>query len=120
MMQLVWKKQVWNVRVCTTFLSQLRGWMLRTLPHHDGLLFILPRTQTMDIHTWFCLRSLNIAFLDEHQRVVQLYRNVRPFTFFLRGVPARYILEVKDAHALRAGARIKFIRTDTEKTCEKR
>ncbi len=105
-MRLRHKKRVWEVVVCTSLASQVRGWMFRFFFEKDGLLFVLPRGMKMDLHMFFVFRSLDILFLDRYGKVVKVYKKVKPFVPFVRGVPAWFILEVKDAGDVCVGERI--------------
>ena len=108
-MRLGLKKRVWDVIVCRSFLSQVRGWMFRFFLKEDGLLFMLPKELKMDLHMFFVFRSLDILYLDKQMRVVKMYKSVRPFVPFVKGVAAWYILEVKDVGNVHVGEKIKFI-----------
>ena len=109
-MKIVTKKEEWNVRVCASLGSQARGWMFRRDLPEDGLIFTLKKKQTMSLHTWFCFRSLDILYVNEKRKVVKKYANVRPFTFFIPGVPATLILEIKNRTLIKEGDKITIVK----------
>ena len=119
-MRAIHKKRVWDVIECRSFWSQARGWMFRWLPKQDGLLFVLPKEMSMSLHMFFCFRSLDILYLNKQGKVVKVYKNVRPFVPYVRGVPAWYILEVKDAGSARVGDKVRFISDNSEIRVKKR
>ncbi|HLF75068.1 MAG TPA: DUF192 domain-containing protein [Anaerolineales bacterium] len=86
-----------HVRVCDTFICQLRGLTFRSrLGRDEGLLLTGKRDSRLDssIHMFFVPFDLTVVWIDSGMRVVDkvLARPWRPAYFSKR--PAKYVLEV--------------------------
>ncbi len=62
----------------------------------------------MGLHTFFCFLPLDIAYLDKEKKVIKLYKHVLPFTGYIPGVPAQYILECKKMRGLQEGDKMRW------------
>jgi len=69
-----------------------------------GLMFKIPKENTLyvldigkrkkaNIHTFFCLKNLDIFLLDEKLNIVEFYKNVKPFRIIFPKKEFRYIVE---------------------------
>ena len=47
--------------------------------------------------------SIDILFLDENYRIIKAYKRVKPFTFYIKGIKSRYIVELRNSKNLNAG-----------------
>ena len=93
-----------RVEVASTFWGRLRGFIGRTEPKRgEGLLFL----RCDGIHTFWMSFDLDVLFLDEKGRVLEVYRSIRPWRRTRRVAGARYVLEVPvgtiDASGTQAG-----------------
>lgn len=93
------------ILVCSSFWSQLRGYMWRTCSY-DALLFTLGTSRRVALHTWFVFFPLDIYYLDASGTILARYLRVRPFTCYLAGVAAAYILETAQPTSFALGARL--------------
>lgn len=90
-----WKGTSLYCRVMDTFFSHLKGLMFsRRLQQQEGLLFLSSPSRKIDIHMLFVFFSIDAVWLDQHGRVVQITRWLKPFTPFVEGTMATYLLEV--------------------------
>ena len=88
----------------TTFWRRLRGFIGRPEPRQgDGILL----NPCSAIHTCWMTFSLDVLFLDERGKVLELVRSIHPWRFSRRVSGARYALEVPvgtiDASSTRVG-----------------
>ena len=86
-----------RIKYCDTFLTQLRGFTLRTrLSHDEGLLLVGTRDSRLDssIHMLFVFFDLTVIWISSDMRVVDkvLAKSWRPAYFAKQ--PARYVLEI--------------------------
>jgi uncharacterized membrane protein (UPF0127 family) len=93
-----------RVEVASTFWSLLRGLIGRPEPKRgEGLLLL----RCNCIHTFWMSFDLDVLFLDEKGRVLELLRSLRPWKRTRRVPGARYVLEVPvgtiDASGTQAG-----------------
>ena len=94
-MKIKFNKKEYNIRVCDSFFSQARGLMFKSLKYDEALLFIFDEPVKLGLHTLFVFYPIDIYFLNENKKVIHSVLNVRPFTPYVKGVEAKYILELK-------------------------
>ena len=99
------KKEVFDVEVCRSVFSKLRGLMFRKRLKKDGLLFVFKKEAKVSLHMLFVLFPIDVVYLNRGKKVVGIKRNVKPFSLYVLGPPAQYILELKDAKAVKVGER---------------
>ncbi len=75
---------------CSTIFSIARGLMFA---RPKTLLFKFQRPRKVAIHMWFVFFPIDLAFLDETFRVVDLKRGIKPFQFYTSKTPAAYLVE---------------------------
>ena len=86
-----------RIKYCDTFLSQLRGFTLRSaLSPEEGLLLVGARDSRVEssIHMLFVSFDLSVVWISSGMRVVDkiLAKSWRPAYFSKQ--PARYVLEI--------------------------
>jgi uncharacterized membrane protein (UPF0127 family) len=69
------KRFIENVVVADNFWLRLTGYMFRNSPHVPGILFF----PCNSIQTTFMKFPLDLAFLDNNNRVVKVRRNMKPW-----------------------------------------
>lgn len=78
-------------RVCSTSLSQMRGLMFRK---RQNCLMTFPEERKVSLHMFFVFYPIDALLLDKNRKVVEIYRNLRPFRFWFPQKKAKYILEM--------------------------
>ena len=101
-------KEEFEVTPCVSVLKKLRGLMFSFKPKNDGLLFVFGKEGVVSIHMLFVFFSIDIVYVNKEKKIVEIKRRVKPFTFFVLGKKAKYILEVKDAKSLKVGEQLFF------------
>ena len=86
-----------RIKYCDTFLTQLRGFTLRSrLSREEGLLLVGARDSRLDssIHMLFVFFDLTVIWISSDMKVVDkvLAKSWRPAYFAKQ--PARYVLEI--------------------------
>ena len=97
--------------VANSILSRARGLMFSSLHWNEGLLFVFPEEEIVDIHMLFVFFPLDVVWLNKKGKIVQIKRNVKPFMPFIAGEKATYLLEMKagNTSALRMGDTLDII-----------
>jgi len=90
-------KGILRIKYCDTFLTQLRGFTLRSsLAPEDGLLLVGTRDSRVEssIHMLFVSFDLSVVWINSAMQVVDkvLAKSWRPAYFSKQ--PARYVLEI--------------------------
>lgn len=92
-----------RVKPATTFWSRLRGYIGRAQPKPGDGILLMPSDA---IHTWWMTFELDVLFLDDRGRVLELARSLRPWKRTRRVVGARYVLEVPAGTIDASGTRV--------------
>lgn len=64
-----------NVSLADNFWTRLSGYMFRSSPHLPGILF----EPAPGIHTFFMSFPIDVVFMDKANRVIKIYRGMRPW-----------------------------------------
>jgi hypothetical protein len=84
-----------KVEIASSFFSRLRGYMLRRKPPlGTGLLFKFWRPGRHAIHTFFMRFSLDLVYLDEFFRVIELRENLKPWRIYRSKARVKFLLEL--------------------------
>ncbi|MFC1723451.1 DUF192 domain-containing protein [Nanoarchaeota archaeon] len=59
-----------------------------------SLVFVFGRSSRVGLHMFFVFYSIDVLFLDENKRVVDIKKGFKPFTLYESGDKAKYVLEV--------------------------
>ena len=94
-MKIRFNKKEYNVELCDTLFKKFRGLMFRNIKEDEALLFSLSMVKKVDLHTLFVFYPIDIYFLNEEKKVIHSILNVKPFTPYIKGMEARYILELR-------------------------
>ncbi len=80
--------------VCKGVLSKARGLMFRSNPLN--LLFVFNKSGMYQLHMCFVFFPIDVIFLDEQKRVVEIKEHFRPWSVYTPKNRAMYILEMAD------------------------
>ena len=85
-----------EVELADTFFRQLRGLMFRRdLPESYAMLFDLYYERPVSFHMMFVRFPLDMLFLDDERRIIDLRRGLCPWTGHASSrQPARYVIEL--------------------------
>jgi uncharacterized membrane protein (UPF0127 family) len=95
---------------CKSLLSKVIGLMLAPKLKDKGLVFYFDTEQYNPIHMYFVFQKIDILYLDAGKRVVEIARNVKPFTTYNPKNKSMYFIEVptKTVRDTVIGDRIEF------------
>ena len=92
------QKIIEKVRHARGFLGMLKGLMFEKKERFDyALVFELPVEDRLSasIHTFFVFFPIDVVFLDNEKKVVDIAKNLKPFApFFVPKKPAKYFIEL--------------------------
>ncbi|MCP3682810.1 MAG: DUF192 domain-containing protein [bacterium] len=77
--------------LCKSSFSRAKGLMFSK---QKNLLFVFNKEKIIPLHMFFVFYSIDVIFLDEKKRIVEL-ATLKPFTFFTPSKKAMFILELK-------------------------
>jgi uncharacterized protein len=85
------KVLVKDFEICKTPFQKFRGLMFRK---PTNLVFIFNRLMKVSLHMWFVFYRINVIFLDDKFKVVDLKKNFLPWTFYTSKKKCKYIIEI--------------------------
>jgi uncharacterized protein len=92
-----------RVTPAPTFWSRLRGYIGRPRPKQGDGILLVPCDA---IHTWWMSFDLDVLFVDDRGRVLELVRSLRPWKRTRKVAGARYVLEVPAGTIDASGTRV--------------
>ncbi len=92
-------------KLCNNFLSQTLGLMFRT---PQVMIFQLPINTKIQIHTWFVLGAINVFFLDDKKKVIELVKNLKSFRFYTTKNDCKWIVETPTNKNFKVGDVLDF------------
>lgn len=72
--------------------SKARGLMFRSRPQTLAMFF--ERPVRVSLHMWFVFFSIDVLFLDKHNRIVERVLGFRPFTCYTSQHRASVVVEM--------------------------
>lgn len=85
-------KSVHIDEIADSFFSMLKGLMFRK--ERVNILFVFRREGIHPIHSFFVLYEFDAVYLDNDFKVVEIFRNIRPFRTVSPSKPSMYLLEI--------------------------
>ena len=59
-----------------------------------GLVFVFEKLRKVDLHMFFVFYSIDVIFLDEEKRIIEMKKSFMPFTFYFSNKKAKYVIEL--------------------------
>ncbi|MCB9362511.1 DUF192 domain-containing protein [Candidatus Woesearchaeota archaeon] len=86
-----------DLRVCTSLWSKATGLMFARAPR--TLVFVMPSPQIVPLHMFFVHFPIDVLFLDDKKKVVEIKYDFRPYTIYTPKNRAKYIVEIPQGTA---------------------
>lgn len=83
-----------NKRILTTIFSKAKGLMFSKKINDTGYIFVFSKPRKIDLHMFFVFYPIDVLFLDENKKVVEIKENLKPFTFYVSKNKAKYVVEL--------------------------
>ena len=81
-------------RICRSTLSKAIGLMFSGRINDYGLVFVFGNARRIDMHMLFVFFPIDVIFLDDAMKVIELKERFLPFTFYYSHEKARYVIEL--------------------------
>lgn len=85
-------------RMCRSSASKARGLMFTNESEvlRNALVFEFKRAMPQSLHMFFVFYPIDVLFLDERKRVVDIKQNFRPFTVYNSRSKAMFVIELPE------------------------
>lgn len=85
-----------NYRLCRSSASKARGLMFTNESEvlRNALVFEFSRAMHQSMHMFFVFYSIDVIFLDDKKRVIDMKENFRPFTVYNSRSRSRFVIEL--------------------------
>ncbi len=88
------KKLVKDIEYCRSHMSKAFGLMFRRKLRDKALVFVFDKPQYVPLHMMFVFQKIDVLFLDEKKKVVELWKNFLPFAMRSPFRKAKYVIEL--------------------------
>ncbi len=88
-----------KTRLCRTVASKCLGLMFSGKDDDLGLIFCFDKAQVIPIHMLFVFYSIDLIYLDKARKIVEIKRNLKPFSFYVPKSKASYLIETVSGRA---------------------
>jgi len=92
-----------KVVFCDSVFSKAAGLRFKRLSEGEAYVFRFSRPVRMSMDMFFVFESIDVVFLDEDGRVVEIKEGFRPFTFFHSKNKALFVVELRCREVSRLG-----------------
>lgn len=83
-----------NKRILTTIFAKAKGLMFSRKINDTGYIFVFSKPRKIDLHMFFVFFPIDVLFLDENKKVIEIKEHFKPFTFYISKNKAKYIIEL--------------------------
>ena len=87
-------------KVCRSAWSKARGLMFS---RKRNLMFVFDDEERRGLHMFFVFFPIDVLFLDKNKRIVEIKKNLMPFTFYKSKEKAMYVVELTEPHNYKIG-----------------
>ena len=94
-----------NAELCTSLFSKAKGLMF-SKKSEKALVFDFGKEKRIDLHMLFVFYPIDVIFLNNKLKVVELKENFMPFTFYLSRKKARYVIETNSGKIRETGTKL--------------
>ena len=89
-----------------TFFEKMKGLMFS---NRKNILFVFEKERIFGIHSFFVFFPFDAVYLDAEKEVVDVVRNIAPFTLYVENkTPAKYLLELCEKNNLKVGDKMRW------------
>jgi uncharacterized protein len=80
-------------KFCNSLISKALGLRFRKKPVNNAFIFSFDTPQTILMDMWFVFYPIDVVFLDNDKKIVEVKEKFLPFSFYKSHKKARYIIE---------------------------
>ena len=89
-----------KLTLCKTWFSKVRGLMFS---RKKNLMFVFEKEKLIPLHMWFVFFPIDVLFLDKGKKIVEIKRNLRPFSLYWPKNKAKYVVELAEKNYYKIG-----------------
>jgi len=98
------KAIVRKYRKVKSILGKTLGLMFKSKP--ESLIFVFSREKIVPLHTFFMKFPIDVLFLNEDWKVVELKEDFRPFQYYRPKKKAMFIIELPEGSILKSKTKV--------------
>jgi len=83
-----------NEKNLISVFSKAKGLMFSKKITDIGYIFEFPHSRIIDLHMFFVFFPIDILFLDDNKKVVEIKENLKPFSIYVSKKKASYVIEL--------------------------
>lgn len=83
-----------NKKILTSSFSKALGLMFSKKIKDTGYIFVFDKPKRIDLHMFFVFYGIDVLFLDENKKIIEIKEGFRPFTFYVSKNKAKYVVEL--------------------------
>jgi len=85
-----------NKKILKNIFSKSLGLMFSKKIKDKGFIFIFSKERVHSIHMLFVFFPIDILFLDKKKKVIEIKKNLKPFSFYSSKTKAKYFIELPE------------------------
>lgn len=85
-----------KIEYCESFVSKAFGLRFRKKPVNKGMIFSFNTPQKVMMDMLFVFYPIDVIFLDENKKVIEIKEKFMPFSFYNSKKEAKYIIEFEN------------------------
>jgi len=101
------KKVLDDTKICKNVFDKALGLMF-SKRKDKALIFVFKRPIKISLHMFFVFYNIDLIFLNEEKKVIEIKRNLRPFTFYTSKEKAKYVIETPITLDINLNDRVSF------------
>ncbi|MCM2325343.1 MAG: DUF192 domain-containing protein [Candidatus Woesearchaeota archaeon] len=97
-------------KILTSIFSKASGLMFSRPIKDTGYIFVFSEPRRIDLHMFFVFFPIDVLFLDDKKRIIEMKKDFLPFTFYYSKKKASYVIELPAGYSdkTKIGDIIKF------------
>jgi uncharacterized membrane protein (UPF0127 family) len=80
--------------IFSSILAKAKGLMFSAQIKDTGYIFPFSTPRRIDLHMFFVFFPIDLLFLDEHKKVIEIKEGFMPFTLYCSKKKANYLIEL--------------------------
>lgn len=82
-------------KILNTILEKAIGLMFSKQINDIGYIFIFDKPIKVSLHMFFVFFPIDVIFLNENKKVIEIKKNFKPFTFYNSKNKIKYFIELR-------------------------
>lgn len=88
------KKIVSKISIMKNIFQKANGLMFRLKFKDEALVFPFPFEQTTSLHMMFVFFPIDVLFLDQNKKIVEIKSNFKPWSVYTPKNKSKYVIEL--------------------------